>query len=461
MDRGQVPASAEAAGGLPEAKSAGAAPSLRERMVRGSLVSVAGFGAGQALRLASNLVLTRALYPEAFGVMTIVWSLLTGLEMLSDFGISAAIVRHERGDDRRFLNTAWTLGILRGLGLWAVASLLAYPAARFYDEPNLFQILPAAAGSVWIGSFASTNVLSARRHLQLGRLALMDIGAQLIGLAVMLPLAFLAPSVWVLVLGAVAAALGRTWLSHAVLPGERNRLHVDRDDARSLYHFGRLITLGSALQFLAKQTDRLMLGHLAGTAVLGVYGVGSYLAEALLQVGYKLSREVLFPALSSLSRERPHELQRSFYRARLRLDLLVQVPLGVLAGLGPWLIACMYDERYADAGWMFRLMCVGVGLQFASDTCQSCLVAMNRLQFQVWPVAARAAGALIGYPIGWYYGGLQGLLVAGVASELGPLVVLWTGLRRERLLRLSRECIAPLCFATAFFPTWLLLRWFA
>ena len=45
---------------------------LGARIMRSAALTVFGFGASQALRLASNLILTRLLFPEAFGVMVLV-----------------------------------------------------------------------------------------------------------------------------------------------------------------------------------------------------------------------------------------------------------------------------------------------------------------------------------------------------------------------------------------------------
>ncbi|MBC7180880.1 MAG: polysaccharide biosynthesis protein, partial [Roseovarius sp.] len=45
---------------------------LLARALRSSALTVAGFGGAQVLRLASNLILARLLFPEAFGLMAIV-----------------------------------------------------------------------------------------------------------------------------------------------------------------------------------------------------------------------------------------------------------------------------------------------------------------------------------------------------------------------------------------------------
>ncbi|MCU0668076.1 MAG: oligosaccharide flippase family protein, partial [Myxococcota bacterium] len=108
---------------------------LASRASRAALASVLGQAAAQGLRLVGNLVLSYLLFPEAFGLMLIVNTVLLGLQILSDLGLQPAIIRHPRGDDPDFVNTAWTVGVIRGAVLFAIGLALAIPIARFYREP--------------------------------------------------------------------------------------------------------------------------------------------------------------------------------------------------------------------------------------------------------------------------------------------------------------------------------------
>src|SRR6056297_894581 len=108
---------------------------LRARAIRSTALTVFKFGGANFLRLGSNLILTRILFPEAFGLMALVAVFLTGLKMFSDFGLNASIIRSARGDDPIFLQTAWTVQILRGIMLWLISVMLAGPVAAFYEEP--------------------------------------------------------------------------------------------------------------------------------------------------------------------------------------------------------------------------------------------------------------------------------------------------------------------------------------
>src|SRR4051794_7528978 len=96
-----------------------------------------GYGAVQAIRLVNNVVLARLLSPPIFGLMALVNTIRTGVELLSDLGISQNIISNPRGADPTFYNTAWTLQVLRGLLLATLCMLMAVPAARFFRQPEL------------------------------------------------------------------------------------------------------------------------------------------------------------------------------------------------------------------------------------------------------------------------------------------------------------------------------------
>ena len=192
--------------------------------MRGSVLTAGAYAISQALRLGSNLILTRLLYPEAFGVMALVSVALVGLAMFSDMGTGPAIARSPRGDDPAFLDTAYSLHAMRGAGLWLATCALAWPMAWFYRAPELLLLVPAAGLTLLISGFNPTRIDTANRHLLLGRLTPLDLASQAIGILAMVGLAFALRSVWALVAGAIIGSTAKLALTSAFLPCRRNRL---------------------------------------------------------------------------------------------------------------------------------------------------------------------------------------------------------------------------------------------
>ena len=67
--------------------------SLKQRVLNASAWSLAGYGISLAIRFGSNLVMTRLLVPEMFGVMAIATIVMVGLAMFSDLGLRQSIVQ--------------------------------------------------------------------------------------------------------------------------------------------------------------------------------------------------------------------------------------------------------------------------------------------------------------------------------------------------------------------------------
>src|SRR6202007_1876769 len=110
---------------------------LAARVIRGGSWTLAGNFGAQALRFASNIWLTHLLFPAAFGVMAIAQSIIAGAKMLSDVGLQQSVIRSHRGHDKEFLDTVWTLQVLKGLGILVVMTVIAPLASRLYGQPAL------------------------------------------------------------------------------------------------------------------------------------------------------------------------------------------------------------------------------------------------------------------------------------------------------------------------------------
>lgn len=400
---------------------------------------MAGHGGSQLIRLAKSLILTRLLFPEAFGVMSLVWAVMYALAMLSDVGIGSAIIRDKRGDDPDFLNTAWTMQAIRGAVLWVAACLIAAPMAAFYREPDLAQLIPVAGLTALIAGFNSTALQSCRRHMQFGRIVLLELSNEALGFLVVALWAYFYPTVWALVGGALFTSLFFMLGSHAFLPGIRNRFRWESSSLRVLVGFGKWIFLSSMFTLLSVQGDRMLLGHYLDMAHLGVYSIAVMLSEAVQTLVIKINSGVLFPAYGNIVQRETHRLRSVVYRARLGVDVLLILPIATLMVLGSRVVDVLYDARYQDAGWMLQVLCVRLLMTPALTNSEVCLVALGYPQYAFVQNLCRAVWVLAGIPLGWSLMGIKGAVWAVALSEVPGVVVLWVGLARHRMLSLRSE----------------------
>jgi len=322
----------------------------RARVMRGTLMAVIGFGGTKGLRLVSNLVLTRILFPEAFGMMALIAVFAGALEMLSDMGVKDSIIKSKRGHDPVYLNTAWTIQILRGLLLYLVALALAGPAAEFYEEPMLAELLPVAMLSILILGFGSTKEATANKKILLGRITAIGLGCQVLGIVVNAGMALWLQSVWGLVFGGIIANIVKVTLTHTALPGERNRLAWNWDVFWDVFHFGKYIFVSSMAGFLINQGDRAILGKFVSLTELAVYNIGWLMASIPMAFNRLFGRRILFPLYAEKPPAESDANRRNIVRVRFVMTgCMLSISL-VLGLSGDWLIQTLYLPAYHLAG---------------------------------------------------------------------------------------------------------------
>lgn len=402
----------------PPAQGETAARQLGAAALRGVLFTLVAHGGGQALRLASNLLLTRLLFPEAFGLMALVNGCMTALQMFSDLGLRAGIISDPQGDEPGFLNTAWTLGVLRNTCIWLVSCALAWPLSRFYDQPQLLWMLPVVGLQALIMGFSSTAFTTLNRKLLLGRITVIELGIQVVALAVMCACAWRWRSVWALVIGNLVSAALWMALSHLALPGIKNRFHWDAQVARRLARFGRWIFLSTALTYLAGHSDRMILGASMTAAALGVYNIAAFLAQAVQDGLASISQRVLFPLYARLAELDPGALRGRILRARVRLLLLALPPVCVLATFGGEVLRLLYDERYQGGAWMLQALALGSIAEVVGLTASPVLLARGDSFRHMLVLVVRSALLVTGVWLGNRHWGVDGQVVAIAGSAL-------------------------------------------
>lgn len=411
--------------------------SLSRRSLASGFWSLAEVGIGNCIRLASNLILTRLLMPEAFGLMAMVTTVQIGISLLSDVGIRQSVIRSERADDPDFLRTAWTVQVMRGaviavlvfavgLTLRTFGPLFAAPGT-VYSDPLLPALIMASALAILVDALASTNALLAHRHMDFRRVTLVGLAAQVVGTTAMVALALYWASVWALIIGAFVGSCLRTLLSHLVFAGPTMRPAWNLEIRGELWRFGRWIIGSSAMGFLTKHADRLILGALLPSSSLGLYMIALLWVQAYGTALSKLGSQVGLPALSEVRRSRPSDLPKALRKSLRALDLLCLPGVFFFLVLGPAFIRLLYGEAYHDAGEFMPLLALLILAQRFS-LFSALLMAEGRSFQMMLSTSAGAVAVCVAIPLGYLWLGVTGAIAGSILAQLVPTAVRLTAL---------------------------------
>jgi O-antigen/teichoic acid export membrane protein len=425
---------------------------LKKLAIRGAIWTIIGFGGIQILRFGNNLILTRLLKPEYFGLMALVTTLRVGLELFSDIGIAQNIINSKRGDEPAFLNTAWTLQIIRGVVIWLICLLLSFPAAKFYNDERLVLLIPIAIFFSVVDGFSCTSVHTLHRRMDLGKLSLYELALQACYLSTLCILVWFYPNIWTLAIGSVIGAIYKLVSSYWLIPKYTHRFTWEPNAVKEILSFGKWMFIASTLMFAAEQADRLVLAKILSFKMLGVYTVAYTLASIPREVIKQLSYKVIFPTISQEADLPRATLRDKILRQRWFILLGTAIILAVLTTIGDLIVAFLYDKRYADATWMMPILCSGIWFSLLFYTISPALLAISKPLYSAQSNFARFGVIILGVPLAYYSFGTLGAIIVIAFSDLPLYIVNLYGLWQEKLF-----CFTQDIQATAFFTVVLTL----
>ena len=391
--------------------------SLRQRVINAGSWALGGYAIGQILRLASNLILARLLFPEAFGIMAIASAIYVGVVMLTDVGIGQSIVVHQDGGDELFLDTAWVLQIIKGVLIAVVLILGSGWAADFYDDDRLQGIVIIIAATALVGGFNSTKLQTAHRNMQERQFFWVGLSSQTVSLVTMVVLAFINKSPSSLAWGGFAGAIFTCAISHLYYPGRLNQFRLDRNHARQIMRFGGIVLVSSTLTFACGQGGNLLMGSLIDMKTMGMISIATSLSGLCVAISIMFSGKILFPAYAELHRETTHhKLYAAVGKARMVQVIFIWVfSLFTILIAGP-LIEAFYDSRYQKVALIMKIMAVG-NLAVALNISYEALdMAIGRPDIKIRVVIAMAVSLWVSVLMGYYFWGDLGVIYGIAAS---------------------------------------------
>ena len=192
--------------------------SLKAKVFRGGALMGMGSFAEQAVRFGRNMLLTRMLAPEAFGLMAMVLSAATLIQVLVDVGAREAIVQNPKGSEEGHVVAAWWMTVGRALSIYSLVYVLAPFAARFYGHSELTALARIAILSIVFDGLMSPRAIVAQKEMKFGKVAAIDNGGSICGVLITVILSFYLRDVWALVIGFCSENAIRCILSFIICP---------------------------------------------------------------------------------------------------------------------------------------------------------------------------------------------------------------------------------------------------
>jgi O-antigen/teichoic acid export membrane protein len=371
------------------------------------------------IKLASSLILTRLLNPEAYGVFGILLSVAFMFELMSDVGTIGLMVRHPRGSDPKFIHTLWTIRLLRSCLNFALFYLLAPRIAALYDTPLLEDALRSFSYVFLLGGLQSMSFVIAQRSQQSRLVNYVELITNVVMTLLVIGLAVILRDHYAFIYGILVQRMLMTAASYFYFRDVGVAFAFDREAIAEQFKFARVVLPSSMLTIVLSQYDKVILLKLFDLSVLGVYGLAASMIGPVGGMIVGNCRSVLYPRCADYFRTDPATAAARYYAENRRLLRLGTLLPAAVAGLSQALVGILYDSRYADAGTVLLVMGLATVVAGFEQPAENFLLAAGRtrviLMCNVVRVAVLPAATLLGYHLFGFYGFVWGTLVAPIA----------------------------------------------
>lgn len=431
--------------GLYEALKSPAA--LRKAIRENSLaVLIGALAAVNILRIGNNLVLTRLLAPEAFGIIGVITSISVVLTMFTDMGFGPFVIRAKRALDARFLNVVWTLRLARCAGLTVLMFVFAGPLAAAFDKPALVTPIMACSPLFLFEGLRSMALTTALRQRRVSFVSVFEFCASVIQIVATIAAAALLKNFWAIIIGMYVGAGVKLIFSYVLFPGFSHRIEFDRKIARDVWAFARLIIISSIITVILGQADKIFISRTLSLDMLGLYMLAVNLTGAAMQLVLTYVGRVLLPLYSEAARQSRKALAGLYYEGRWRMTLALAFLLGGGVGGGHLIARILFDERYLGAGVFISLLCLAPLFSLATRPAEQALVALGKVRSAVEANVVRLVWVALAAPLGLKMFGVVGLVGAFALIEAAAAPYWWARLRKEGLFNWVEE-MAPIAAA--------------
>jgi lipopolysaccharide exporter len=333
---------------------------------------------GRLIDFATVLVLARILTPADFGLVALASTIVSVLDTIFEVPLMQALVRL-RTIERAHLDTAFTIGVARGVVLGSLVAGAAVPFSWLYSDARLINIVLVMSLAPVLRSLSSPKMSDYYRTLNFHKIFAIEVSGKISGAAIAIAVVLAGGSYWAIVFNSVASALITTVLSYSIA-----RYHP-RASLSRLSDFSGFIGWFSAGQILSAvnwQLDRVLLGHFLTKTTFGQYTMSSDISVLPTQAVIGPSMQPVMAAFSSMNQD-TGRLQLAFLKAT-RFAILLALPSCIgISMCADLIVQILLGPKWLEAVFFLRWLALPIGLTAYFQAVYTLAVAVDRFSLIV------------------------------------------------------------------------------
>jgi O-antigen/teichoic acid export membrane protein len=391
---------------------------LTTKTLLGAGWTVSARMAGRLVDFVTILVLARILTPADFGLTAIATTLISIVDTVLEIPLILALISLPRVT-KSHLDTAFTLGLLRGLVLTVVVLSAAWPFSYIYHDNRLISLVAVLAIGPMARSLYNPCMVEYARDMSFRPGFTADIVGKLTASAIAISVVLTGGGYWAIAAGSVSASVATTLVTYAIAR-YRPALSLSR-----VSEFSTFLGWFSTAQILAAvswQFDRIFLGYFISKADLGKYTMASDLSVLPTQSLIGPAMQPLVAAFARINEDRPR-VRNAYLKASL-FTMMLAVPTSIGMSLTSDLIVdVLLGAKWSEAAIYLQWLALSVVMSAFYQPLHSLTIATNRTDLVFRLSIVELSFRVVLAATGFYFYSVMGVIVARVAVSLIMFVV--------------------------------------
>ncbi len=415
----------------------------------------------KALSSVKIIILARILSPNDLGLFGTALLTLSILEAFSQTGFNAALIQKKENTEQ-YLNSAWSMSVLRGFVIFGLLYFMAPYVASFFNSPESSKIIRILAFSVVLRGFNNIGLVYFQKELKFEKMFISSFVPTVIEFAAVVSFAFVLRNVWSLVIGQLIGAMAALVCSY-LLHSFRPRIKIEISKVKELFGYGKWIMWSTLIMFFVTQGDDIFVGRFFGVTALAFYQLAFRIANIPTTEIANVFSQVTFPAYSKLQDNIPR-LQEAYLRV-FQLVTFLSFPIGgLILVLAPEFTAIFLGEKWLAIVPVMRILVISGMIRSIANTAYTVFMAIGKpkIDTRLSLIRLLVIAALI-YPLSAKWGILGTSLAILCAISIVTIGYIYNVLNITKcgLGKYARLIIIPLVNTIIFvFALYYLKKWF-
>ena len=342
---------------------------------------------------ATNIILARSLGPEGRGIYAVAVMTSAIISLLAQLGVGPANVYHlskKLIDLDELIGHSTSLALLLGTSCFLIVlgSVVATGSSKVLGVGSTFVVVATAAVPfMLLTAFMQSLLQGGQRFVHFNVVILIQYAAPTFTLITML-LIFRDRTLGAVTSWTVSSAVTALCATYSVVPLTRLSLRLHRATLRSLLRFGLISYLGNVTSFVNYRFDVLIVNLFSGARQVGLYSVGTALAEVVWFIT-NAAAVVLAPRVASADASEADRLTEAVARVVGLLTVSAAILLAIFA---PLIVVLFFGSAFAESAWAVWLLLPGIVTFSISRILSMYLLGRNRLKVDL---AAASVGLVV------------------------------------------------------------------